>query len=50
MSEQEQETFSSTDNNNLDPVTINPTNNVQPVDAADSNGDDITNINQRISN
>ena len=44
MSEQEQETFSSTDNNNLDPVTINPTNNVQPVIAADQTGDDISNI------
>ena len=50
MSEQQEETFSSTENNNLDPVNNNPTNNVQPVVAVDHTGDAISDINQRVSN
>jgi predicted nucleic acid-binding Zn-ribbon protein len=49
MSEQQEETFSSTENNNLDPVNNSPTNNVQPVVAVDHTGDVISDINQRIS-
>jgi len=50
MSEQQEETFSSTENNNLDSVNNNPTNDVQPVVAVDDTGDVISDINQRISN